>query len=53
MNIVMQWVLGLILLVTSPFILLILALITMAIKLPLWSYLLYKEILEGLRKNAK
>jgi hypothetical protein len=50
MNKIKQWIFGLALLILSPFLLLIFALVSISIKVPIWVYFLYKESWEEIRK---
>jgi len=47
-----EWLLGLVLLAASPFLLLVFILVSISIKLPIWIYLLYNEFWHEM-KNKK
>ncbi len=51
MNKIKQWVMGVALLVASPFLLLFAMLAGIFIKLPIWVYILYNETWQEMRKK--
>ena len=43
MNLIKEWVLGMVLLILTPFFLLFIILVSLFVKLPMWIYMLYNE----------
>ena len=53
MNSVKQWVFGIALLAATPFLLLFAMLVSIAIKLPIWIFILYNETWQDFKEKRK
>ena len=52
-NSIKEWVLGIVLLILTPFLLLVGILVALFVKLPIWIYMLYNESWQTYKENKK